>query len=228
MVEQLNPDYLVGEDDEDPFAVVFVVDDARDEAGNIAAEADILQASSDALVQMLTSEDKVITARIEEWVNGRIRKIVKRARGSAWMKADAVALTHFSGEHNGARVLVFAPMRISEQPKEIKRLQVTGLNSANAASASVENEPHLLVQVNASLEMSTGKTVAQVGHAVQLFLMYADKEHIQSWHDSGARLKVVKIENLSSLSPTGIIVRDAGFTEVPSGSLTAAANYKES
>lgn len=220
------PDFASIPDDADPFAVVYVVNDSRDDEGNIPAEKNILQASSDALFALLSSEDESIVARVKEWTDGRIRKIVKRARGSAWDKASALEAAHFVGYYKGAEVLVFAPMRISEQPKELKKLQVTGLNSHDFSSMEVDENNHLLVQVNDSLNMSTGKVVAQVGHAVQLFLTFGNTDEIRSWSNSGFHLKVVRAENLNESTATGIIVHDAGFTEVPSGSLTATANYR--
>jgi peptidyl-tRNA hydrolase len=220
------PDFASMPDDTDPFAVIYVVNDSRDEAGNIAAEKDILQASSDALFELLSSLDEVVVARVQEWTSGRIRKIVKRARTSAWNKVESLEFPHFVGRYNGVEVLVFAPMRISEQPKEIKKLQVTGLNSTDYSSMEVAEEGHLLVKVNDSLNMSTGKVVAQVGHAIQLFLTFGDVDEIKSWGSAGCRLKVVRAENLNESTATGIIVTDAGFTEVPSGSLTATAEYK--
>ena len=219
------PDFASIPDSDDPLAVIYVVNDSRDEAGEIASEKDILQASSDALSQLLNSSDEAVIASIREWTSGRIRKIVKRARGAAWQKADALEATHFSGTHGTGQVLVFAPMRLSEQPKELKKLQVTGLNSSDASSKEYANAAHLLVEVNDSLNMSTGKVVAQVGHAVQLFLTFGVRSEVQDWKDTGSKLKVVRVENLTESTATGIIVHDAGFTEVPSGSLTATANY---
>lgn len=221
------PDFASMPDDIDPMAVIYVVNDTRDEDSNIASEKNILQASSDALHKLLSSEDEEVVRKVNEWTSGRIRKIVKRARGSAWNKLDTLELPHFVGTHNGAEVIVFAPMRISEQPKEIKKLQVTGLNSNDDSSMEYKaNEAHLLVKVNQNLNMSTGKVVAQVGHAIQLFLMYADEAQVKAWSDTGLYLKVVRSEKLDETTTNGIVVHDAGFTEVPSGSLTATAEYR--
>ena len=220
------PDFAALPDDADPFAVVFVVNDSRDDSGNIAAERDILQASSTALIQLLTSEDEAVVALVREWTAGRIRKIVKRARASAWDKAAVLEHPHTVAEHNGAKVLAFAPMRLSEQPKELKKLQVTGLNSSDTAPADYGKRDHLEVSVNDSLNMSTGKVVAQVGHAVQLFMLYADPEQVKEWAVTGHLVKVVRAENISDDASAAIIVHDAGFTEVPSGSLTATADFK--
>lgn len=218
------PDFASMRDDTDPFAVIFVVNDSRDEEGNIIApEKNILQASSNALIKLLDSDDEEVTARLKSWTSGRIRKIVKRAKASAWNKV--VELPHFAGNYEGTQVIAFAPMRISEQPKELKKLQVTGLNSELTAPMPADGTAHLLVKVNASLGMSTGKLVAQVGHAVQLFLAYGEKDQILDWNSTGSRLRVIKAENLSETAISGIVVHDAGFTEVPSGSLTATAEY---
>lgn len=226
MAEQLNPDYISVVEDMDRFAAIFVVNDIRDEStGAIAAEKDILQASTLALMAMLTSEDEEVQTRVKNWTNGRIGKIVKRARGAAWSKVTDLTLPHFVAEHNGQKVMVFAPMRISEEPKEVRRLQVSGLSSPDESPMEYAEESYLLVKVNSALGMSTGKTVAQVGHAVQLFMMFADKEQVGHWRTSGAKVMVVKAENLAKEADAAIIVHDAGLTEIPSGSLTATAEY---
>lgn len=221
------PDFASMPEDIDPMAVIFVVNDSRDEEGNIASEKDILQASSDALYGLLSSEDEEVVRKVSEWTSGRIRKIVKRARGSAWTKLETLELPRFAGWYKGAEVIAFAPMRLSEQPKELKKLQVTGLNSNDSSSMEYKSsEAHLLVTVNENLEMSTGKVVAQVGHAIQLFLMYGNKAEVKAWTEGGLYLKVVRSEKLDETTTNGIVVHDAGFTEVPSGSLTATAEYR--
>lgn len=220
------PDFATRATDEMPFGAIFVVDGTKDEEGNIAAERDILQASTNALVQLLTSDNDIVKEAVEAWFAGRIRKIVKRASGAAWRKADALDLPHFVQEHNGARVMVFLPILIADQPKALKSLQVTGLNSADADPQTFENAAYLEVIVNDTLEMSTGKVVAQVGHAVQLFLTYGNDMEVQDWIANDTLIQVVRSKNMDESAVTGIVVRDAGFTEVPSGSLTAYANYR--
>lgn len=220
------PNYASMPEIPDPYALFYVVNDSRDEEGNIASEKDILQASTNALLQVLNSEDEQVIVLVKEWTSGPIRKIAKRARAAAWNKVLALDTTRFMGEHNGVQVIAFAPMRLSTQPRDLKKLQVTGLNSTDSSSADIENESHLLVRVNETLNMSTGKVVAQVGHAVQLFLMYGKQEETAHWLENGSRLKVIRTENVLKSETTAIIVHDAGYTEVPSGSMTATAEYR--
>ena len=72
--------------------------------------------------------------------------------------------------------------------------------------------------------MTTGKAMAQVGHAVQLFLMFANEADVQDWLDLGRPTHI----RYATTLPTGadvIAVHDAGFTEVKPDSLTVAARW---
>ena len=94
--------------------------------------------------------------------------------------------------------------------------------------------------VNTSLGMGVGKTAAQVGHATlalykSLLIETAEVANVRKWEDQGAKKIVVKglsAEHLTSLrdvaqkkSIHNYLVRDAGKTQVPSGSITVLALF---
>jgi len=214
------------QDDDDPYAMIFVVNDTKNELGELPAERDVLQASSLALTKILLDEDELIRVAVATWMSGRIRKIVKRARNSAWDKTGNTAVPFVEAEYNGSKVRVFAPVRLSEQPTELKKLQVTGLQSEDLTERTELPDAYLAVSVPESLNMSTGKLVAQVGHAVQLFFMYANDAKVQAWVESGLAVTVKKVSKMPQEEEADAVVHDAGFTEVPAGSLTATAVFQ--
>ena len=90
--------------------------------------------------------------------------------------------------------------------------------------------------VNQGLKMGKGKIAAQVGHGAVMATMKAGAEkplHLEQWLATGQKkvcLKGQDAEHLLALEKqakaAGIsttIVRDAGHTQIPSGSLTVLA-----
>lgn len=215
-------------DDADPFALIFVVQDDRDEeTGEIlSTENDILSAAMVGLQKILLSNQEEVQDVVRAWMSGRIRKIAKRARKAAWNKVDILANPHVKVSYGNSTVIVFAPMRVSEQPPALRKLQVSGLQAEYLYP--VDNDaPALRVVINPEVVMSTGKLVAQVGHAVQLFMMNANETKVNNWLNSGSVVLVLKdAVNEFDESSVDVAVHDAGFTEVAAGSLTCVASYK--
>lgn len=93
------------------------------------------------------------------------------------------------------------------------------------------------IVVRVDLKMSCGKTAAQVGHAVVECVLMAFKDGkwkkwLDQWLEEGQKKVVLAVEDLSRLQevyqkakslglPTAMVV-DAGLTELPPGTSTAA------
>ncbi len=228
-IEHLRKTILPSFDQEetDPYAVVMVLKGVKDEEGNYPSEQDIFQAESSALTQLLLTEDENVRVLLRAWMEGRIRKLMKRVKPAAWKSIISNELFHTVGVSGSAEVAVFAPVRISEQPDALRKAQVAGLEAPVNGSAERQGTAYLHVYADASLNMTTGKLAAQVGHAVQLFLMYGNTYKIEEWMEAGCLITVERSDNMPSVETADIIVRDAGFTEVPSGSVTVAALYRK-
>lgn len=222
--ERILPSFEASEDD--PYAVVMVLKAVKDPEGNYPAERDIFQASATALTQLLLVDDEETQQFLEQWMNGRIRKLMKRVKPSQWDAVLNSEIYHTVGTSGAAEVAVFRPVRLSEQPDVLRKAQMSGLEVKDVSPSKFEDEaPVLTVYADENLQMSTGKLAAQVGHAVQLFLMYGNEYKIEPWLESGASLSVERTDTLPLLDTVDIIVRDAGFTEVPSGSVTVVALF---
>jgi len=90
------------------------------------------------------------------------------------------------------------------------------------------------IVIRAELKMSKGKVAAQAAHAsveAVLRLLKKDKKLVQKWRDEGMKKVVLKVNSLNELfelkrqgEELGLecaIIKDAGRTELPAGTITA-------
>jgi len=205
--------FLDKPEDDDPYAMIFVVNDDKNKT---LYNDDVLNAVTTATLRMVTSERH--QEAVDAWLEQRIRKLVKRARNNQWDALESIP--HIEVEFNSAIVRVFPPMRVSEVPQEIRRLQLTGLNTEPNAT-SLPEPGSLLITLNSALTMTIGKAAAQTGHAAQLFLMKGDERKVEEWIEAGYPLSFAT----GPVNPAAEIqVHDAGFTEVEPNSLTTTAD----
>jgi len=153
----------------------------------------------------------------QKWMQSRIRKVAKRARASAFDKVQE--MDNISYSHNDTTVLVFPPVLSTKQPPEIYKLQAQGLDLPKEGFET-NLDADILVAYNPDVAMSTGKTMAQIAHAVQMSIMQASRECIEKWEQE---TPVISLAPFSLLDEWDVKVQDAGLTEVPPGTLTAVA-----
>ncbi|EFL03257.1 peptidyl-tRNA hydrolase PTH2 domain-containing protein [Streptomyces sp. SPB78] len=165
---------------------------------------------------------------VRDWQDARIRKVVRRARGAEWRRAEALDGLTLSG--GSAEVRVYPPIPLDGWPKDLAKLQVSGteLSDAEPPAAPAPGTP--VVWLNPEVDMSAGKTMAQAGHAVQLAWWELDGERRAAWAEAGFPLAVrtADKERWRELVAAGLpVVHDAGFTEVVPGSATAVADLRQ-
>jgi peptidyl-tRNA hydrolase len=168
------------------------------------------------------------------WQDDRIRKIVKRARGAEWRRAESLPgiTVHGRGaeEAAAAEVRVFPPTAVDAVPAEIANLQVSGTDFVDAGELPPVEPGVPVLWVNPELEMSSGKAMAQCGHAAQLAWWALSDEARKEWAASDFALAVRTAtrahwaELLASDLP---VVQDAGFTEIAPGSHTVIADHPQ-
>jgi hypothetical protein len=120
---------------------------------------------------------------------------------------------------------VFVPGSVTEVPDELVRLQVAGLDLDDAEERTPRPvTPYTAIALNPRAPMSTGKAAAQSGHAAHLLLREGGEPARGAWLAAGL---VVHLERGTPwedcVGHADVVVRDAGFTEVPPGTMTALA-----
>lgn len=177
-------------------------------------------------------------AEVQPWVAGRIRKVARRARGAHW--ASVTELPGITVEHRGAQVRALLPWLVTETPRQVTRLQVGGTDlPPDDADPPPDGLPVLWLTPQPL--MTVGKAAAQVGHATVLLAarLTADGRvtELESWAAGGYRC-AVRTASPSQWTQLAVgerpeqawqkhgllLVRDAGFTEVPPGTITVAAH----
>lgn len=207
------------EETEDPRAMIFVVNDDK----NITlTDTEVIEAVIHSMLHVLASDDA--QPAVSQWLDGRIRKLVKRARNKQWDDLDNVEIFYAETTVGSAKVKAFAPIPVSQTPAEVRKLQLTGLKTTPSEDTT-KTDAGLHVTVNSELSMSVSKSAAQAAHAVQLFIMNNHEDEVKSWVESGCIVNVA-FNTITDDSSAGVVhVYDAGLTEIPAGSLTATAVF---
>lgn len=191
---------------------------------------DALETAARAVLMLLTDDRSAGEGEwaqaVYDWQDGRIRKVVRRARGAEWRRAEALPGITVHGR--SAEVRVFPPVPLDGWPKDLARLQVSGtdLDDPRPPAAPAPDEP--VLWFNPGVQMTAGKAMAQAGHAAQLGWWALSHERAAQWRREGFPLAVrtASPDQWSRLAAGDLpTVRDAGFTEIAPGSITAVAQF---
>jgi peptidyl-tRNA hydrolase len=158
---------------------------------------------------------------VRQWEAGRIRKVVRRARGAGWSRA--VALPGLTATVRSAEVRVFPPVPLDGWPPDLARLQVGGTELEDATPPPPSDPAHPRLWVNPGLTMTAGKAMAQVGHGAQLLWWASDEPTRDRWVADGlpVAVRTASAPQWARLVGSGLpTVRDGGLTELEPGSLT--------
>jgi len=202
---------------------------------------DALETAARAVLVLLADErsrgDGEWAQRVEAWQDARIRKVVRRARGAEWLRAEALPGITVTGTGTGtgsdadsrAQVRVFPPVPLDGWPKDLARLQVSGTELDDPETPAPPAPGVPVLWFNPAVKMTAGKAMAQAGHAAQLGWWSLTKAEARAWADAGFPLAVrtASPEQWDKLAAADLpTVRDAGFTEIAAGSVTAIAELR--
>jgi peptidyl-tRNA hydrolase len=212
---------------ETPWALPIVVRVERDAVPTAIA---VAEACAIAVVRLLDDDRSQAgewAADVGRWLDGRIRKVARRARGARW---DAVAtLPGVTVEHRGATVRAFVPAPTDAVPPDIAKLQVSGLELPAGEVSPTGSRPGALdVALTPQVEMSPLKAAVQVAHAAQLAYAGATGTEFAGWRRAGFDVRLMRSDPARWAEWAGrarVVVRDAGFTEIPPGTRTAIAHW---
>ncbi|MEU8141388.1 peptidyl-tRNA hydrolase [Nonomuraea sp. NPDC048901] len=184
---------------------------------------DALEAAAMAVLSLLDDPGEW-GAELHAWQStGKIRKVVRRARGAEWRRA--LALPGRTVEHRTAEVRVHPPVPLDDWPRDLARLQVSGTELTDTGDLAPAEPP--ILWANPGLAMSAGKAMAQAGHAAQLAWWASDEAERAAWRAAGlaATVRTAAAGDFQAKVAAGLpVVRDAGFTEIEPGSCTFVAD----
>ncbi|AZP21022.1 peptidyl-tRNA hydrolase [Streptomyces aquilus] len=194
------------------------------------ARTDALETAARAVLLILSDERSLGEGEwaqvMRDWQDARIRKVVRRARGAEWRKAEALPGITVTGK--AAEVRVFPPVPLDGWPKELAKLQVSGTDLDDPEAPGDVDPGVPVLWMSPDLDMSAGKAMAQAGHGAQLAWWELSVEERDAWREAGFPLAVrtATPERWRELTVSGLpLVRDAGFTEIAPGSCTVVADH---
>lgn len=214
-------------DEKPQFVLPLVVRIERDAP---PARTDALETAARAVLEILTDDRSLGEgewARVmTDWQDARIRKVVRRARGGEWRRAEALPGITVTGKE--AEVRVFPPVPLDGWPKELAKLQVSGTDLDDPTAPGPVPEGAAVLWLSPALDMSAGKAMAQTGHGAQLLWWAMTEDEREAWREAGFPLAVrtAPTGDWAALTESGLpVVRDAGFTEIARGSCTVVSAF---
>ncbi|WP_051224791.1 peptidyl-tRNA hydrolase [Pseudoclavibacter soli] len=171
----------------------------------------------------------------KKWLAGPFAKVVRRVTRSARLEgvvATAERLPSSMVCVGEARAYAFDPMLRDDLPHAVSRLQVSGLDLRERPGIQPRLAPQWigraqanapLVLINGRVDMTTGKTAAQVAHAVMGWALRLTAEQRRQWVLRPSLL--LGVDDLEALPPELDPVRiiDAGRTEIAPDTETVRA-----
>ena len=204
---------------------------ARVEKLDPPALTDIFEAAALGVVMMLDHAKSLPGGEwhdeVAAWNGSRIRKIMRRARASAWDRAQGVP--GLTVRYRSAQVRVFVPGVLEDAPPELSKLQIqsTPLTEPDRIEhLKMVSAPTLTIALDPDVEMSWGKRGAQVAHAAQRSWEGMDRTDRFDWNAASRPVRVVTpTPSLWSelVESADVTIHDGGFTEVAPGTRTACA-----
>jgi peptidyl-tRNA hydrolase len=175
------------------------------------------------------ADDPAHADAVAQW-RQRPGKVTLRARGGQWEQILHHESFSYAGDLDHAAVLALPPRRRSARSETLTKLQA--MASELSPPPPIDTAPtadttgRITYIVNPSLQMSTGKTIAQVAHAATMSAATGD---LEPWVQAGCPGRLVVpteqalFDALCNTDALSAKVEDAGLTEVAPGTITVLA-----
>ena len=153
------------------------------------------------------------------WVDARIRKIARRARGAHWAAVQELPGVTVTVTVGDAQARALLPGPVDDVPKVVSRLQIGGTDLPDdQPGPPPPGVP--VIWVNGALSMTVGKAAAQVGHAAMLDAAARGLTAVPPYAVRTADAAMWARLCAAADRGEAVAVRDAGFTEVAPGTIT--------
>lgn len=188
-------------------------------------------ATASALAALTRGADPETPSVWDTWLAGSFTKTVRRATRPAQIRKliedETSVAVHRAG---GAAAFAYAPMPYDEFPAHLRKLQVTGLDVDRSLdrwglswqSPTTPTGPHGLeaqILISEQAAMTTGKTAAQVAHALVAWTQLLTDDQKLAWIKSPVVRLIV--DDIDHYDPARCItIRDNGLTEIEPGTVT--------
>lgn len=154
------------------------------------------------------------------WLKGKFTKSVRRASADTIEKIIRYPTRHYHRVTcNTSQAAAFNPM--TEFPKDIARCQVSGTDFPRMGFKDPLDKGHLIIAINPTVEMTTGKTAAQAAHA--LFGYYLKNPNVKN--DPFVFTEDREVFEILKKKEESVLIHDAGLTEVEPNTLTCIAGF---
>lgn len=229
-VKASNISGFADKDPDNPWAMQMIVHDTKD-----FSDLELAYVTAKAVLSYLESSmgSPERLKAIDEWLQGRFRKVLRRAKNASWSNIQEVDGETF--DYHGVSVRVLTPTQKNDIPKIVQKAQVSGLEVLPHHSSFIQDSSHALtIFLNRSLHMSPGKAAAASAHVAQKMFIdlmnYAyinndakAQKDVESWISAGFPIKVSTLGSIGEhiAKQATVAIHDAGLTEVESGSITA-------
>ena len=210
--------------DDDPLRMYLVL--RRGAVDSIARGGELAGAAAVRCVREFAGDER-FAAALAEW-RPRPGKVTLRARGGQWDRV--LAEPHaVAGEVDGQSVIALPPRRRSERGQLLEQMQAmtSEMEPAPEVGSPDPVDGAVTYVLNPRLDMSSGKTLAQIAHAA---VLAADTGALEDWVGAGCPARVVaggaaRFRDLCEGDGTGLAARvvDGGLTEVAPGTVTVLA-----
>lgn len=212
----------------DPLVMYLVV--RREQ---LASFLDLAEAVAKAVVRCAARyrPDPLWSARFAAWDAASYRKVTLRARESDWARLlREYPLVTGEGSTPGVPLVAALPPRHkSERPKFLMGLQtynlaLEALPAGQRASGGAET---MRLSLNPTLQMSSGKALAQLGHGALMAFDRLSPALQAAWLQRGAPTALQALDAAAwqrlRARPDTSLVRDNGLTELAPGAETVLA-----